>query len=118
MITENHRVLQAVQVLESGDAAGFGALINQSHASLRHDFEVSREELDLIVALAQAQPGCYGARMTGAGFGGCAVALVDNTHVANFVTNVADRYEEASGLKAQIYICQATAGAQVVVDAT
>ena len=76
VISENQRVLDAVEALDQGDAAALGLLINESHTSMQNDFEVSRDEMDHMVAITQGQPGCYGARMTGGGFGGCAVALV------------------------------------------
>lgn len=114
IITENRRVLQAVQALESGDAATFGELIDQSHASLRHDFEVSRRELDVIVALAQTQPGCYGARMTGAGFGGCAVALVKSGQIDPFVDSLSRSYHQQTSLTPEIYITAAAPGVQAV----
>ncbi|MEL6309754.1 MAG: galactokinase, partial [Chloroflexota bacterium] len=78
VITENDRVLQAKNAMLANDATTLGTLFNASHASLRDDFEVTNDALDTIVAIAQAHPACFGARMTGAGFGGCAVALVDN----------------------------------------
>ena len=76
MITENARVLQACDAMRAGDARALGRLLDASHISLRDDFEVSSRELDIIVEVAAAHPACLGARMTGAGFGGCAVALV------------------------------------------
>jgi len=113
VVTENERTLRAADALERGDAAEVGSLMNQSHTSLRDDFEVSREELDAIVALAQAQPGCHGARMTGAGFGGCAVALVEAAAAPRFAQEVAAKYQAAVGLAAKVYVCSASAGASV-----
>ena len=81
VVSGNQRVLDAVDALKNGDAKALGKLMNESHASMRDDFEISRDEMDQMVAIAQEQPGCYGARMTGGGFGGCAVALVDNNHL-------------------------------------
>ena len=90
--------------------------MNASHASLRDDFEVTNEALDTMARIAQDQPGCCGARMTGGGFGGCAVALVDVDSAATFATAVARLYEAATDLEPQVYICEATDGAAVVVD--
>ena len=77
VITENDRTVEAAEALATGDAARMGELMNASHASLRDDFEVSSEALDVMVECARATAGCHGARMTGAGFGGCAVALAE-----------------------------------------
>lgn len=116
VISENQRTLAAVAAMERGDPARLGELMNLSHASLRDDFEVSRWELDLIVDLAQRQPGCYGARMTGAGFGGCAVALVQRQVVVPFVEQVARAYRQSAGLEPALYVCQATDGARLLPD--
>jgi galactokinase len=113
VVTEDERTLRAVDALEHGDAAEVGRLMNQSHTSLRDDFEVSRAELDTIVDLAQAQPGCFGARMTGAGFGGCAVALVEAGAAARFAEEVASKYHAATGLEPKVYVCSASAGASI-----
>lgn len=114
VVTENERTLQAAEALRRGDASRMGALMNASHASLRDHFEVSSEELDLMVELAQGQPGCYGARMTGAGFGGCAVALVEAAAAEPFAREVERRYRERSTLQPSLYICTATGGASLV----
>jgi galactokinase len=113
VVTEDERTLRAADALERGDAQEVGRLMNESHASLRDDFEVSRAELDTIVELAQAQPGCFGARMTGAGFGGCAVALVEQSAAARFADEVASRYHAATGLEPRVYVCSASAGASL-----
>jgi galactokinase len=113
VVTENARTLQAAQALARGDGAQAGRLMNESHESLRDDFQVSRKELDSIVSLAQAQPGCHGARMTGAGFGGCAVALVDRSVAADFASHVASAYREAVRLEPRVYVCSASSGASV-----
>ncbi|MCC6904519.1 MAG: galactokinase [Anaerolineae bacterium] len=115
VITENQRVLEAVQAMQAGDAGAFGRLMNESHASLRDDFEVSSLALDAIVECAQGHPACYGARMTGAGFGGCAVALVRADAVDRFSADVARQYTERTGLEPQMIICRASAGASVSV---
>jgi len=113
VVSENHRVLEAVRVLESGDLERFGELMNASHASLRDDYEVSCKELDTLVELARRQPGILGARMTGAGFGGCTVNLVRAGAAEGFAQAVAAGYEKALGLKSETYVCQASDGALV-----
>jgi galactokinase len=113
VVTENARTLAAADALAAGDVQQVGRLMDESHRSLRDDFEVSRAELDSMVEIARAQPGCYGARMTGAGFGGCAVALVARGDAERFTTTVADRYEREAGLHPSIYLCVASAGASV-----
>jgi galactokinase len=113
VVAENHRVLEAVKVLESGDLERFGELMNASHESLRDDYEVSSKELDTLVELARRQPGVLGARMTGAGFGGCTVNLVRADAAEGFAQAVAAGYEKALGLKGEIYVCQASDGALV-----
>ncbi len=111
IVTENYRVLEAVQVLESGDIERFGQLMNASHKSLRDDYEVSSKELDVLVELAWKQPGVLGARMTGAGFGGCTVNLVRQDAAEDFAEAVRRGYQDILGLKAEIYICRASQGA-------
>ena len=113
VVYENARTLQAAEVMRRGDAETLGQLMNESHESLRDDFEVSSDALDAIVECAW-NAGCYGARMTGAGFGGCAVALVAQDSVDAFVQEVAPCYEEKTGREAEIYVCHATDGAAVV----
>ena len=115
VVTENARTLQAAQAMLRGDAVELGKLMDASHISLRDDFEVSSIELNAIVACAQRDDGCYGARMTGAGLGGCAVALVRTEAVDAFADNVSSCYEEETGLKPNVYVCAATAGAEVDV---
>jgi galactokinase len=87
--------------------------MNESHRSLRDDFAVSSRELDIMVQLAQDHPGCYGARMTGAGFGGCAVALVQADAWVSMAASLADRYESATGLVPTVTPCVPSAGAEV-----
>jgi galactokinase len=115
VVSENARTLEAVTVLEAGNLERFGELMNQSHESLRSDYEVSSKELDQLVALARQQPGVLGARMTGAGFGGCTVNLVRAEAAESFAQEVARGYQEALGLKAETYVCQASDGALVTV---
>jgi galactokinase len=111
IVTENHRVLEAVKALECGDLERFGQLMNASHESLRDDYEVSSKELDVLVELAWKQPGVLGARMTGAGFGGCTVNLLRQERAEAFAEAVRRGYQDALGLKAEIYICKASQGA-------
>lgn len=115
VVTENARTLAAADALARGDAAEVGRLMDASHVSLRDDFEVSRRELDLIVEAARAQPGCFGARMTGAGFGGCAVALVAREAAAGLVEATVAGYREATGLDAAAYVCVPSRGASIEV---
>ena len=103
VISENQRVLDAVKALQNGDPAALGQLMNESHASMRDDFEISRKEMDQMVAIAQSQPGCYGARMTGGGFGGCAVALVAEDQIESFQEKVVQDYREKIGLESKVY---------------
>jgi galactokinase len=111
VITENERVLRSVAALVEGNARQAGLLMNASHASLRDDFEVSSEALDAMVACAQGEDGAHGARMTGAGFGGCAVALVDAAAAEAFVAAVTACYTQRTGTRPAVYITGASAGA-------
>ena len=111
VIGENARTLEAAQALAAGDVARLGHLMDASHESLRDDYEVSSAALDAIVAAARAAPGCLGARMTGAGFGGCAVALVRHDAVDPFVASATVAYRAASGHDARAYVSTAAAGA-------
>ncbi len=114
VVTEDERTLQAAEVMGRGDAAALGRLMNASQESLRHDFEVTNDGLNVMVECARHAPGCYGARMTGAGFGGCAVALVAADQAETFVTQVTAAYRKATDLDPHVYVCQATAGAAIV----
>ncbi len=113
VVSENQRVLSAVSALEAGDIAQFGELMNESHASMRDDFEVSCPEIDLLVDLSQKSPGVAGGRLTGAGFGGCTVALIANQHIDQYRTEVIPEYEKQTGRKSKVYVCKATAGAEL-----
>lgn len=115
VVSENARVVAAAAALEDGDLQLFGELMGQSHRSLRDDYEVSCAELDLMVKLAGAVEGVYGARMTGGGFGGCTINLVRAEYVAQFKKEVMAGYEQATGYKPEIYTCSAAEGAQEVV---
>jgi galactokinase len=113
VIGENMRTRQAVQAMSQKDAGALGQLVNASHISLRDDFEVSSPELDHMVGCAQQESACYGARMTGAGFGGCAIAIVQTDAVRNFCETVTINYQKTTGLKPEIYPCTATDGATI-----
>jgi galactokinase len=115
VITENARCLAMKPTLEAGDLAYAGELLNASHASLRDDYEVSVFELDVMSGLAQAHPACYGARMMGGGFGGCAIGLVQTTGVDDLIATIQPRYTEQTGLTPEFYICQPAAGSSVEV---
>jgi galactokinase len=111
VVTENARTLAAALAMRRGDAQALGRLMNQSHESLRDDFEVSSAALDTMVEVARAERGCYGARMTGAGFGGCAVAVVNREDGPAFVERVAEQYQGRTGLAARLYLTEASGGA-------
>jgi galactokinase len=105
VVSENARVLEAVAALESGDLARCGQLMSRSHESLRNDYEVSCAELDLMVALASSVPGVLGSRMTGGGFGGCTVSLVEAEAVDRFTESVGRAYRSATGKQPSILAC-------------
>lgn len=111
VISEDARTLAAVQALRRGDAGTLGKLMNSSHDSLRDDFEVTNDALNDMVSCARLQAGCYGARMTGGGFGGCAVALVREAEAHSFVQSVRSCYQEKTGTTPEIYICAPADGA-------
>ena len=113
VVTEDDRVLAVVAALGAGDVERAGALMSESHASLRDDFEVSGPGLDRIVEVAEGAPGCLGARMTGGGFAGCAVALVREGSGEAFVADVVERYD-LGGRRAVVRLCPPSAGASVV----
>ncbi len=114
VITENQRVLGAVEAMKRDDLVAFGRWMNESHESLKNDYEVSCPELDAMVEVARQQAGCFGARLTGAGFGGCTVNLVRDATVPAFVASVPRGYRERTGIAPQIYVCRAMAGASVL----
>lgn len=113
IVEEIARTKQAVELLENNDAVRFGELMNACHTSLRDLYEVSCPELDVMAALAESLPGCYGARLTGAGFGGCTVNLVAGEAAEAFARHLAAGYTQKTGLQPEIYICRATDGAGV-----
>ena len=114
VITENQRTVEAAEAMARGDAPALGQRMNASHESLRDDYEVSSDALNAMVQCAQAAPGCYGARMTGAGFGGCAVAVIDAQAAEPFVAAVTAAYQNRTGHVPAVYVCRATNGAEVV----
>jgi galactokinase len=116
VITENDRTVAAADALEAGDMKTLGQLMYEAHASYRDDFEASCKEADILVELASKEPGCIGARLTGGGFGGCTVNLVEQAHAAAFIEHLRDGYRAATGIDADIYRCHASAGAHRLSD--
>ena len=116
VIEEIERTERAADALISHDVVLFGEFMYESHDSLRRLYEVSCEELDTMVAIARELPGVYGARMTGGGFGGCTVNLVDATHADAFVSALANKYREATGILPSIYTCTPADGAHEVTE--
>ncbi len=114
VITENERTQRAVALLKDGDLSGFGQLMVASHESLRDDYEVSGKELDLLVEIALNVPGVFGARMTGAGFGGCTVNIVERDAVPALTDAINEQYPRTTGLTPEIYVCSAVNGAELV----
>ena len=111
-VTENERTLLAKQALTEGDLEEFGLLLNASHRSLKEDYEVTGIELDTLVACAQEQPGVLGARMTGAGFGGCSIALVPKQNIDAFIEAVGQSYQDKIGYAADFYPASIDDGAR------
>ena len=114
VVEEIGRSNQAEALLEAGDLQNFGRLMNACHASLRDLYEVSCPELNVMANIAQSLEGCYGARLTGAGFGGCTVNLVMNEFVENFARSLAKQYEAETGLHPEIYVTRASRGAELL----
>jgi galactokinase len=114
VVTEDDRVLAAVEAFRASDLTRFGELMRQAQASFRDDFEASCPEIDTLVSLANQQPGCFGARLTGGGFGGCTVNLVAAGHAAAFVEAMRAGYLAATGITAEIYTSRASAGAHQI----
>jgi galactokinase len=112
VVEENQRVRDAASCLRAGDLNGFGQLMRESHRSLRDLYEVSCRELDIMGEAAEGLPGCYGGRMTGGGFGGCTVNLVDATEAELFADEISARYQRTVGIKPAVYICSAADGAR------
>jgi len=115
IVTEDQRVLDAIDAMRAGNVIKLGQLLDASHVSMRDDFEITNEALNVMVTIARRQPGCYGARMTGGGFGGCAMALVDARKAENFAATVAHEYHAETGLTPSVYVCHASQGAEVMV---
>ena len=113
VVRECARTLRGVEELQAGDASKFGASMLEGHASLRDLYEVSCAELDALVEIAADLPGCYGARLTGAGFGGCTVNLVERSHAESFAQGLLKAYTDRTGKQATVWICQAAEGAGV-----
>jgi galactokinase len=111
VVYENDRTLRATQALSRADVSSFGQLMDESHASLRDLYQVSSDDLDLMAGLARSLSGCWGARMTGAGFGGSAVALVDRDAADAFVRTLATLYERQTLRRPALYLCHPSAGA-------
>ncbi len=110
IVTENARVLQSADVLRRGDLKGFGALMDEAHRSYRDDFEASLHPIEVLVSAAHTVPGVYGSRLTGGGWGGCTVSLVEAGSVERFCGAVAEIYEHEIGYAPDIYACVASDG--------
>ena len=113
-VTENVRTLKAVKALKENNIKEFGRLMDESHDSLRDDYGVTGIELDTLVELARAEDGVIGSRMTGAGFGGCTVSIVENDHVEHFIKHVGERYEAKIGYAADFYVVEIGEGAHKI----
>lgn len=111
-VYENQRTIRAAEALKAGNTPLFGKLMNESHRSLREDYEVSCEEIDLLVDLAQTMPGVLGSRITGGGFGGCTVSIVKNETVDRFVDEIGRAYLEKVGHEAEFYVVEIGDGAK------
>ncbi len=113
-VYENQRTLDAVKALKENDIAAFGKLMNASHVSLRDDYEVSCPEMDILAEEAWKLPGVLGSRMTGGGFGGCTVSIVEADQVNAFIETVGSAYEKRTGIKADFYVVDIGQGAGVL----
>ncbi|MGE9882633.1 galactokinase [Blautia obeum] len=113
-VYENQRTIRAVEALKNNDVELFGKLMNASHKSLRYDYEVSCEEIDILVDLAQAMPGVIGSRITGGGFGGCTVSIVKNDTVDAFIREIGKTYQEKVGHEAEFYVVEIGDGAKII----
>ena len=113
-VYENQRTIRAVKALRNNDVELFGQLMNASHESLRYDYEVSCEEIDILVDLAQAMPGVLGSRITGGGFGGCTVSIVKENAVDKFIESIGNTYKEKVGHEAEFYVVDIGDGAKIV----
>ena len=115
-VTENERTKVAVEKLNAGDIEAFGQLMNQSHISLRDDYEVTGFELDSLVEAAWEAEGVIGARMTGAGFGGCTVSIVKDEYIESFKKSVGEKYTAKTGLVADFYVAKIGDGSRKLGD--
>jgi len=114
VVSENQRVIKAMEVLKAGDLFQFGQLLKESHLSLKNDYEVTGKELDAITEAANAHPACLGARMTGAGFGGCAISIVKTSEIQAFEHIVGAQYLKVTGLKADFYVSRLGNGVEKI----
>ncbi len=115
VITDSGRVLEGVAALKAGDAARFGELMNEAHRSFRDDFAASCAECDLLVELAVGMPGCLGSRLTGGGFGGCTVSLVEADRAEAFAAGLHEAYRVRTGIGAPVFVCEIADGAGEVL---
>lgn len=115
-ISENARVLNAVKALKENNLIRLGQLLYESHKSLRDDYEVTGLELDTLVESTIAEQGCIGARMTGAGFGGCAIALVHKDNIKNFINNVQAAYKKVVGYEGSFFACSSSDGVYEIIS--
>ncbi len=116
IIYENQRVVESVEALTSGDIAAFAGLIDASHESLRDDFQISGRELDVMVEAARRQPGVLAARMTGGGFGGCAIALLEDDASPRLSDEIAAEYRAETGIQPEFYECRMMGGVRELKD--
>jgi len=117
VITDSQRVVDGLALLRAGDIAAFGKLLNDAHRSYRDDFEASCAECDILAEIGQAQPGCYGARLTGGGFGGCVVSVVEADAAESFVAAMKAEYLAKTGIAAEVYVCSTADGASEITAA-
>ena len=113
-VYENQRTIRAVEALRENDVELFGRLMNESHQSLKEDYQVSCREIDILVDMAQAMPGVLGSRITGGGFGGCTVSIVRNDAVDGFISQIGKTYKEKVGHEAEFYVVDIGDGAKII----
>jgi galactokinase len=116
VVSEHDRVSEAAKRLSGGDIRGFGKLLSESHRSLQQDYEVTGNELDTLISLAQEQPGVLGARMMGAGFGGCGLVLIKTSEIEEFSKVVGTAYRAEIGYDAEFYPIAIGSGAQEIMS--
>ncbi|NPV07111.1 MAG: galactokinase [Anaerolineae bacterium] len=114
VVRENRRVLDSAAALRSGDVRRFGRLMDEAHSSARDDYQVSVPQVEAMVEAARRAPGCLGARITGAGWGGCVVALVGAAAVDEFASAVREQYLAATGIRPEVIVCNSATGAQAI----